>query len=362
MMLYDINKSFIDNWRIGPQIPTPLPIRQYPPSSQWHDWLGFKIMSCIGIPACPIMTSRGIALMSQLGFDVFTYKTIRSTQHVGHPWPNIKYINLKLEFDKTDLDQIMYASDQMPNSTEKIGITNSFGNSSLSLNEIAQDIADAKKVLRNGQILIVSVYGEETEQRSQIEDYVFTAKFAVNAGADIVEANISCPNLQLHKNMIQNNFFSNMNYFNEFILTMVEAIKPTPLLIKLGYIADDDLLQKIVMNIAKAGAAGITAINSMSMQIRNDLNDPVFGEERKWSGVSGFPIKKLGLEFIQRLNKIKAQQKLDLSIVGVGGVTQAEHFSEYHNEGADIAMSATGTMWNPYLGMEYQDLITQQSR
>lgn len=130
-ILYDINKSFIDNWRIGPQIATPLPIRHYPPSSKWYEWLGFKIISRIGIPACPIMTSKGIALMSQLGFDIFTYKTIRSSAHSGHPWPNIKYVNIQQPLTLADINQKVYLSEQPPKSTQYIAVTNSFGNSSL---------------------------------------------------------------------------------------------------------------------------------------------------------------------------------------------------------------------------------------
>jgi dihydroorotate dehydrogenase len=361
MSLYDINKSFIDNWRIGPQIPSPLPIRQYPPPSNWHEWLGFKLMSRIGIPACPIMTSKGIALMSQLGFDVFTYKTIRSAEHISHPWPNIKYINISQPLTDTTLDQIVYSVDQMPASTEEIAITNSFGNNCLSQDEITQDIADAKRALQEGQILIVSIYGEQSEWRSQIEDFFVTAKFAKNSGADVIEANISCPNLHLQKRITQNNIFSDMKYFYQLVRAIVVAINPTPLLLKLGFISDDNLLQQILINAAKAGAAGITAINSIHMQVRNQFDNAVFGEQRQWSGVSGYPIKNLGLDFISRLQNINAKQKLDLSIIGVGGITKADHFTHYHNAGADIAMSATGTMWNPYLGVEYQNLATQHN-
>jgi len=97
------------------------------------------------------------------------------------------------------------------------------------------------------------------------------------------------------------------------------------------------------------------------MQVRNQFDKAVFGEQRQWSGVSGYPIKNLGLDFIRRLQNINAKQKLDLSIIGVGGITIAEDFTHYHNAGADIAMSATGTMWNPYLGVEYHNLTSNKA-
>lgn len=362
MSLYDINKTFIDNWRTGPQLQTPLPVRQYPPQVKWHDWLGFKIMSHIGIAACPIMTGKGIALMSQLGFDIFTYKTIRSSAHPVHHWPNIKYVNLQKRLTLADLNKSVYATEQAPESPQFIAITNSFGNNCLSHETVRQDIIAAKQSLRAGQVLIVSVYGEKDEQRSQLEDYVCTACFAKECGADIIEANISCPNLHLEKSQLQNSLFSDKDYFYQFISAIVLAIKPTPLLIKLGLIADDKLLRQILITAARAGAAGVTGINSISMQVKNNEDNPVFGEQRQLSGVSGFPIKQLGLDFIQRVHKIKAQEKLDISVVGVGGITRAEHFKHYHQSGAEIAMSATGAMWNPYLGMDYQDHIHEEQK
>lgn len=357
-VLYDINKTFIENWRIGPKLPPPLPIRQYPDHTKWHDWLGFKIMSRIGISACPIMNAKGIAIMSQLGFDVFTYKTIRSSAFHGHPWPNIKFINIQDQLTINDLSKIFYATQQYPTSTKQIAITNSFGNCSLSPEIVIQDIADAKKVLRKGQILIASIYGEKTEYRSQSADYVFTAKLAQEAGADIIEANISCPNLQLSNQKLQSEIISDQQYCYELMKKIVTVVKPTPVLIKIGFMSDVHLLRQLLINAAKAGIAGVAGINSISLRVCNNKNQPIFGETRQYSGVSGFPIKNLGVTFIKQIKMINEQEKLNLSIIGMGGITEAKHFSEYHEAGADIAMSATGVMWNPYLGMEYCQQLT----
>ncbi|MEK9161093.1 MAG: diguanylate cyclase, partial [Patescibacteria group bacterium] len=40
---------------------------------------------------------------------------------------------------------------------------------------------------------------------------------------------------------------------------------------------------------------------------------------------------------------------------GVGGVTRPEDYKEYRDAGADVVMSATGAMWNPYLAKEIKD-------
>ena len=40
------------------------------------------------------------------------------------------------------------------------------------------------------------------------------------------------------------------------------------------------------------------------------------------------------------------------SITGVGGVMTPEDYLDYRSAGADVVMSATGAMWNPYLAEE----------
>jgi hypothetical protein len=42
----------------------------------------------------------------------------------------------------------------------------------------------------------------------------------------------------------------------------------------------------------------------------------------------------------------------------MGGITIPEHFNQFLNSGADIALSATGMMWNPYLAAQFH----QQTR
>ena len=53
--------------------------------------------------------------------------------------------------------------------------------------------------------------------------------------------------------------------------------------------------------------------------------------------------------------EINEREKLGLAIIGVGGITLPEHFNEFYNAGADIAMTATGMMWAPYLAMRYHE-------
>jgi hypothetical protein len=49
---------------------------------------------------------------------------------------------------------------------------------------------------------------------------------------------------------------------------------------------------------------------------------------------------------------------LGLTLIGVGGITSAEHVLEMLAAGAHVVQSATGMMWNPHLALEFRDMYT----
>jgi len=58
---------------------------------------------------------------------------------------------------------------------------------------------------------------------------------------------------------------------------------------------------------------------------------------------------------VKNLKKIKEKNVYQFKIKGVGGVITPEDYKEYINAGADVVMSATGSMWNPYLAKEIKE-------
>jgi len=46
---------------------------------------------------------------------------------------------------------------------------------------------------------------------------------------------------------------------------------------------------------------------------------------------------------------------MEYEIIGCGGVTVPADFKEYRDAGANVVMSATGAMWNPYLAKEIRE-------
>ncbi|WP_218814338.1 hypothetical protein [Rickettsiella endosymbiont of Dermanyssus gallinae] len=354
--LYDIRKTFEENFRDPPfSLITP-PSRSWLPKAQWTQFLGFPLASCIGAAACAVTTGKGIALLARLGFDVLTYKTIRRRATPSHPLPNIVYLAKDAVLSEVDLDKPLYTQ-KNPLSAEKIAISNSFGNGCLEPEVIIQDIALAKNSLSEGQVLIVSVYGEGESLEAIATEFAETASFAQQAGADIIELNLSCPNLLKAGEPI----YKDAEAVNKIISCVLSRVgNSSALLVKIGFVSDTSVLSKILAAIAKAGARGVSTINSVSMRVLDQTHQPAFGK-RIFSGVSGYPIYALALQFINKISRINQEQKLDLAILGMGGITLPEHFNAFFNAGADIALSATGMMWNPYLASQYHQQEQQCS-
>jgi dihydroorotate dehydrogenase len=231
---------------------------------------------------------------------------------------------------------------------KNLAIANSIGIASTTLNTSLQDINDARMILQPGQILIASIYGEKNEKRSILDDWAHLARHVVQAGAHIVEANVSCPNIG-HSTPL----YLDPVAIAELVKQLVNTINPIPLVIKVGTFPDKQLMEQVMIAAARAGAQGICGINGFSMHVVDEHNNPVFGESRKTCGVSGAPIFNLALDWIKNAYAINKKHNLGLTIMGTGGITHAEQFDAFLYAGASVAMSATGTMWDPYLAARY---------
>lgn len=350
--LYDIRKTFEENFRDPPFSVIIPPSRSWLPKAQWHQFLGFSLASNIGAAACAVTTGEGIALLARLGFDVLTYKTIRRRASPSHPLPNIVYLDKDARLSELDLDKPLYTR-ETPLLVEKIAISNSFGNGCLPPELLIQDITFAKSHLSEGQVLIVSVYGEGELLEVIATEFAEAALIAKQAGADIIELNLSCPNLLKAGEPI----YKDAEAVNKIICCVLNRIgSEFPVLVKLGLVSDFYALSKILVATAQAGAKGVSVINSVSMRVLDQEQQPAFGK-RIYSGVSGYPIYKLALQFIKKISQINREQKLGLAILGMGGITLPKHFNAFFNAGADIALSATGMMWNPYLASQYHQQV-----
>ncbi len=349
--IFDLTQSFEHNYNHGPFFSGPLPDRIMPPPEQWVNFLGYNISSRIGVAACPLTAHiNGVRLCSALGFDIITIKTMRSHAHPPHPFPNVAYINCPNILTRADLHKKFTQTKKPPSSLDHLAITNSIGNTSFDIKTMMNTITQSRTHIKPGQILIASVFGSDNKKRNWIDDFSYTAACAQNAGAHIIEANLSCPNIKDGSKI-----FENPDQVFNVVKQLVHTLKDTPLIIKVGLFSDIDTMKKVLCAAARAGARGISGINAVGMQIINAHAKPFFGENRKISGVSGAPIRNLALQFIHNAVTINKEQKLNLTLIGIGGITLPDHFDLFLKNGADVALSTTGAMWNPYLATHYHN-------
>lgn len=338
--IYDIGKSYAVNAAEGPFFHGEIPKR--PETKHWVDFLGFKVRSPIGVPAGPLLNSRWIALAAKLGYDLPVYKTIRSFAHPGHALPNMIFI-------EPDGSQSAHKIDHLPRDLEHLTVTNSFGMPSKSPDFLLEDIDRAQKSLSDGQLLIVSVVGTPNQGVSFSEDFVRAALIAKEAGAKVIEANFSCPNVGKAEGCL----YMSAESVGQFAKELVRAIHPIPLIIKVGLFSDPEQMRQVFLAAARAGARAICGINSVSMQVTDRQGHPALGEGRASSGVCGAAIRPKALQFIREASALNRKEKLDLTLMGCGGIVEPKHFDEFFAAGASAALVATGMMWDPYLALRW---------
>eukprot|EP00878_Enallax_costatus_P033362 GHUV01036786.1.p1 GENE.GHUV01036786.1~~GHUV01036786.1.p1 ORF type:complete len:245 (+),score=51.14 GHUV01036786.1:463-1197(+) len=176
-------------------------------------------------------------------------------------------------------------------------------------------------------------------------------------GAGIIEANYSCPNVSKGQGAL----YTDAGQVAALSQALVTALgREVPLIIKVGAFLSKHQLDDVLVAAAAAGVRGVAGINGLSRHIVNTDGLPALGPDRPTSGVCGAPIRQAALEFVQSAREIINRQGLGLTLIGVGGVTCAQHVDDMLDAGADIVQSATGMMWNPLLACDHHQLADRE--
>ncbi len=344
---YDPEKTYFDNFEYGPfngfTDGVVFPVASEPRFT----FLGQRIQYPFGIPAGPLLNSKYIQSAFEKGFDVNVYKTVRSAEYPCHPFPNVLSVHvdgaLTLEKARVPLVADTHYADP-------ISITNSFGVPSRPRDLWQVDAQKAITAGKNGQLMIMSFMGTVKEGQTSDEfvaDYVEAAHAAYETGARALEVNLSCPNIG-NEGLV----CYNAEMTEKVVRGIRAVIGETPLILKVGYYTDDASIQTL-MRLAAEYADAVSAINTVQATIIDAHGAQALpGPQRVKSGVCGASIKWAGLDMTKRLAHARATLGTKTEIIGVGGVTTPQDFKEYRDAGADVVMSATGAMWNPYLADE----------
>jgi len=321
-----------------------------------YDFFGHKVYLPFGIPAGPVLNSKYCQAAFAKGFDLVVYKTVRSDSFPCHPYPNVLPVEATgdITLDKANQGLQTKSVYEAP-----LSITNSFGVPSKPYAVWQADVRQALNYVGKGQVLILSFMGTVRPNQTQEElvaDFVLAAQRSVETGVKVLEVNLSCPNIG------NEGLICYLPKAREQILRAIrQAIGNSPLIVKIGYYHDLDDLEDMARVVAEY-ADGVSAINTIQAAIYDSQgNQALPGPNRLRSGVCGAGIKWAGLEMVQKLHRIRQQKGYSYKIIGVGGVMTPQDYFDYRQAGADVVMSATGAMWNPYLAQEIKQIYTQQN-
>lgn len=351
---YDITKSYEFNLANGPFYDGNYP--SILSRDLKYKLLHFDINSPLGIAAGVLLNSKWVKLYSKLGFDILTYKTVRSSKYPAHSHPNCLYIDYSDHLDINN-DLPLIGRDRAEDiSIDKLSITNSFGIPSAAPDSWRQDIYRAKSYLKDGQILIVSVVGTSKEKGdidSFVKDFQVCARWAKEAGADIIELNLSCPNSPT----VEGDIFKDPELSSKICKAVKKEIRDTPLFIKIGYLDTYDELKSIIEANVRSidGVAGINTIRKRIVSPEGGQALPGIGREQ--SGVCGSIIRNFGLKSANRLFRLRHEEKYDFAIIGIGGAMIPEHIEQYLDIGMDAVQVVTSAMWDPHLAHKYNQYL-----
>ncbi len=339
---YDFSLSYEENCEAGPTFNGEFPDIGVETK---YKFLDFEVNSPFGVAAGLLLNSKWVKCYSSLGFDILTYKTVRTHKNPSLPHPNCVYLDINGQLNAEVSHYPEISTSPPPKNIEEVSITNSLGMPSADPLEWQQDVKTAKNHLRNGQILVVSVVGSYDKNASLKDDFVHCAKLAKEAGADIIELNFSCPNSPTEEGEIYRDF-----ELSSCISKLVKReIEDTPIFVKIGYLNRD-----LLADFTKYNAPfiqGIVAINTVKAIVVDQNGETVLpGRDR--SGVCGSAIKMAGLEVAQNLIELREKNKYDFVVVGVGGCLVPQDAKDYYDIGVDAIESCTGAMFDPYLALK----------
>lgn len=166
--------------------------------------------------------------------------------------------------------------------------------------------------------LIASIYGSKSEEFREVAQYVAQKK------PDAIELDISCPNTEWHDKQ----FACDPQISAKIVADVKEVAGKIPVIAKLTPAANSPV--EVGVACAQAGADAICAANTMpGMLIDVDAKRPILAFKK--GGMSGPALKPINLKITYEL-----YEKIDVPIIGEGGISNGRDALEYVMAGATL--------------------------
>lgn len=184
-------------------------------------------------------------------------------------------------------------------------------------------------LIKNSEcVLIANIAG------NTIEEYCAMADRLAEAAVDMLEMNISCPNVK--KGGVQ---FGTKPELVKEITTEVKKHARQPLIVKLSPNVTD--IKETALAAQEGGADGISLINTITgMSINAKTRRPLLGNIV--GGLSGPCVKPVALRMVYECSKT-----VKIPIIGMGGINTGEDAAEFMLAGASAVMVGTANIADP---------------
>ena len=181
--------------------------------------------------------------------------------------------------------------------------------------------------------IIVNVCGKSTE------DYCEVVERLGNEPVDLLEINVSCPNVK--EGGIA---FGQDPKALEAITKEVKKYAKQPIIMKLSpNVTDITEMAKA----AEAGGADILSLINTLTGMKIDIYKKTFALANKTGGMSGPAVKPVAVRMVYQV-----AQAVKLPIIGMGGISTAEDALEFILAGASAVSVGTANFFNPYAAEE----------
>ncbi len=211
------------------------------------------------------------------------------------------------------------------------GIINSVGLQNPGIDKfIKEELPKMKKI---DTVTIANVGG------GCIEDYIEVIEKLNKTDVDMIELNISCPNVK-HGGMA----FGIKSEIAYEVVKKVKEICQKPLIVKLSPNAED--IVDMAIKCEKAGANAISLVNTFkAMAIDIKRKTSVF--ENVTAGLSGPCIKPIALRMVYEVCK-----QVKIPVIGIGGICNYKDVIEFIMAGATAVQIGTVNFMHPYSALD----------
>lgn len=181
--------------------------------------------------------------------------------------------------------------------------------------------------------IIVNVCGKSER------DYVEVVERLAGEPVDVLEINISCPNVK------EGGIAFGQNAANiEHITKAIKNVAKQPVIMKLSpNVTDITEMAKA----AEAGGADVLSLINTITGMKIDINRQTFAVANKTGGLSGPAVKPVAVRMVYQVaNAVK------IPIIGMGGIATAEDALEFILAGATAVSIGTANFHNPRTTLE----------